>query len=141
MGSLADYPAWQAGAALARDRQSNCCMSATGEGTNGWIPHTYGIIERYIPAQVKPMRAAHQQHWAVNFTAINWLHVPVALASMLALAAIFALSLWRRRLDDLTLLAATVSWPCSATPSSAPSYPARTTAMARGWCGLRPSWC
>ena len=36
-----------------RDRASNWCMSATGEGTNGWIPHTYGIIERYIPAQIK----------------------------------------------------------------------------------------
>ena len=29
------------------------------------------------------MRAAHQQHWQIDFTAINRLHVPVALASML----------------------------------------------------------
>ena len=35
----------------------------TGEGTNGWIGHTYGIIERYIPTQVEPMRAANQQRW------------------------------------------------------------------------------
>jgi hypothetical protein len=81
---------------------------ATGEGTNGWIPHTYGIIERYIPSQITPMRAAHQQHWDVNFTAINRLHVPIALASMLLAFGIFASAIWRRRLDDLTLLAGTV---------------------------------
>ena len=67
-------------------------MAATGEGTNGWIPHTYGIIERYIPSQLKPMRAANQQRWQLDFTAINHLHVPVALASLLLLAAIFALA-------------------------------------------------
>jgi hypothetical protein len=82
---------------------------ATGEGTNGWIPHTYGIIERYLPAQTRPMRAAHQQHWDLNFTAINWLHVPVALVSMLVVFGLFGSAIWRRRIDDLTLLAATVS--------------------------------
>jgi hypothetical protein len=106
--SLADYPAWQAGAAL-RAIGQQLLHVATGEGANGWIPHTYGIIERYIPAQVAPMRAARQQHWAVNFDYVNWLHVPVALASMLALVALLAHSLANRRLDDLTLLAATVT--------------------------------
>ena len=62
-----------------------------------------------MPAQLKPMRAAHQQHWDIDFAAINRLHVPVALASMLAVVAIFAVAIWRRRLDDLTLLAATVT--------------------------------
>ncbi|MCK1300906.1 hypothetical protein IVB33_34970 [Bradyrhizobium sp. 24] len=107
VGSLADYPAWQAGAAL-RAMGQQLLHVATGEGTNGWIPHTRGIIERYIPAQVTPMRAARQQHWAVNFDGVNWLHVPVALTSMLALVVFLALSLRNRRLDDLTLLAATV---------------------------------
>ncbi|MDE5441101.1 hypothetical protein GWG65_06455 [Bradyrhizobium sp. CSA207] len=106
--SLADYPAWQAGAAL-RAIGQQLLHVATGEGTSGWIPHTYGIIERYIPAQVAPMRAARQQHWAVNFDTINWLHVPAALVSMLALVALLAHSLAKRRLDDLTLLAATVT--------------------------------
>ncbi|MGY4287685.1 hypothetical protein ACVWXO_006905 [Bradyrhizobium sp. LM2.7] len=106
--SLADYPAWQAGAAL-RAIGQQLLHVATGEGANGWIPHTYGIIERYIPAQVAPMRAARQQHWAVNFDDVNWLHVPVALVSMLALVALLAHSLVNRRLDDLTLLAATVT--------------------------------
>jgi len=106
--SLRDYPAWQAGAAL-RAMGQQLLHVATGEGTNGWIPHTRGIIERYIPAQVPPMRAARQQNWQLDFTAINWLHVPVALASMLALLALLGTALASRRLDDLTLLAATVT--------------------------------
>ncbi|MCK1722975.1 hypothetical protein [Bradyrhizobium sp. 141] len=106
--SLADYPAWQAGAAL-RAMGQQLLHVATGEGTNGWIPHTRGIIERYVPAQAAPMRAARQQHWGVNFDTINWLHVPVALASMLALLALLGHALANRRLDDLTLLAATVT--------------------------------
>lgn len=106
--SLKDYPAWQAGAAL-RAMGQQLLHVATGEGTDGWIPHTRGIIERYIPAQVAPMRAARQQNWQLDFTAINWLHVPVALASMLGLLALLAHALAHRRLDDLTLLAATVT--------------------------------
>ncbi|MCA1387682.1 hypothetical protein I6F20_01235 [Bradyrhizobium sp. IC3123] len=106
--SLKDYPAWQAGAAL-RAMGQQLLHVATGEGTNGWIPHTRGIIERYIPAQAAPMRAARQQNWGVNFDVVNWLHVPVALASMLALLALLGHALARRRLDDLTLLAGTVT--------------------------------
>ncbi|WP_027552445.1 hypothetical protein [Bradyrhizobium sp. Cp5.3] len=106
--SLADYPAWQAGAAL-RALGQQMLHVATGEGTNGWIPHTYGIIERYIPAQIAPMRAARQQHWGVDFEYVNWLHVPVALLSMLALLGLLAHALANRRLDDLTLLGATVT--------------------------------
>jgi hypothetical protein len=106
--SLAAYPAWQAGAAL-RAMGQQLLHVATGEGTSGWIPHTYGIVERYIPAQVAPMRAAHQQHWELSFDHVNWLHVPVALASMLGLILLLAQALKRRRLDDLDLLAATVT--------------------------------
>lgn len=108
VGSLADYPAWQGGAAL-RALGQQLLHVATGEGTNGWIPHTRGIIERYIPSQVTPMRAARQQNWRLDFDTINWLHVPVALASMLALVALLGHALTHRRLDDLTLLAATVT--------------------------------
>ena len=72
--------------------------------------HTYRIIERYIPAQKKPMWAARQQHGDINFAAVNLVHVPVALASMLAVLVMFALALWRRKFDDLALLTATVSF-------------------------------
>jgi hypothetical protein len=108
MHSLAEYPAWQAKAAIIATAQQLTDV-ATGEGTTVWIPHTYGIIEHYIPAQVAPMRAARQQHGGLGFTLINRLHVPVALGSMLLVVAIGAAGLLRRRLDDLTLLAVTVS--------------------------------
>lgn len=106
--SLAEYPLRQAEAAIVATAQQLIHVG-TGEGTNGWIPHTYGIIERYIPAQLTPMRAARQQHWDINFVAVNWVHIPAALISMLLVFAISAAAIWRRRLDDLTLLAATVS--------------------------------
>jgi len=108
--SLAEYPAWQAEAALAATAQQLIHV-ATGEGTTAWLGHTYGIIERYLPAQITPMRAARQQHWGrdANFDAINRVHVPVALGSMLALLGIVGHGFWRRRLDDVTLLAAAVS--------------------------------
>lgn len=106
--ALAEYPLWQAEAAVIATAQQLTDV-ATGEGTTVWIPHTYGIIERYMPAQLKAMRAARQQHHELDFTGINRLHVPIALASMLAVVAICAAAMFRRRLDDLTLLAATVS--------------------------------
>jgi hypothetical protein len=106
--SLAEYPAWQAEAALAATARQ-LVLVASGEGTTNWLGHTYGIIERYLPAQIKTMRAARQQHWNSNFDAINRVHVPVALGSMLALLAIVGHAFWRRRLDDVTMLAATIS--------------------------------
>ncbi len=106
--SLTEYPLWQAEAAATATAQQLVDV-ATGEGTIGWLPHTYGIIERYIPSQKKPMRAAHQQHWDINFAAVNWLHVPVALVSMALVFALFGFAIWHREFDDLALLAGTVS--------------------------------
>jgi hypothetical protein len=106
--SLVEYPRWQAEAAIAATAQQLAHV-ATGEGTTSGIPHTYGIIERYIPAQLKPMRAARQQHWDINFAAVNWLHIPVALISTVLVFAMFGLAIWRREFDDLTLFAGTVS--------------------------------
>ena len=108
-GSLADYPAWQAGAALKATAQQLTHV-ATGEGTVGWLPHTYSIIKYYIPSQTKSMNAAHQQHWDINFAAVNWLHVPVALGSMALVVAMLGYALLKRRRDDLTMLAATVTF-------------------------------
>ena len=56
------------------------------------------------------MRAAQQQRWHFDFTAINRIHVPVALASMLLAAILFAHGVLRRPFDDLTLLAGTVTF-------------------------------
>jgi hypothetical protein len=106
--SLREYPAWQAEAALTGTLQQ-LGKVATGEGVGVWLGHTYGIIERFLPAQVKPMRAAKQQRWHFDFTAINRVHVPVALASMLLAAILFGHGLLRRPFDDLTLLAGAVT--------------------------------
>jgi hypothetical protein len=108
--SLAEYPAWKAKAAIAAAARQLVDV-ATGEGiSDGWLGHTYGIMQRYIPAQIKPMRAAHQQLARINFLAVNRVHVPVTLISMLLVAVMFALALVRRRFDDLALLAATVTF-------------------------------
>jgi hypothetical protein len=106
--SLAEYPGWQAEAALIATGQQLVDV-ATGEGTVKWLPHTRGIIERYVPTQTKAMRAARQQRRGIDFTPVNWIHVPVALGSMLLILAILASSVWRRKLDDVTLLATTVA--------------------------------
>jgi hypothetical protein len=55
------------------------------------------------------MRAAQQQRWHFDFTAINRVHVPVALTSMLLAAILFGHGVLRRPFDDLTLLAGTVT--------------------------------
>jgi hypothetical protein len=106
--SLVEHPLWQAEAALVATAQQ-LIEVATGEGTHSWDYHTYGIITRYIPAQIAPMHAAHQQRGDLHFAGFNRLHVPVALISMLLVAGIFATAIRRRRLDDVSLLAATVS--------------------------------
>ncbi|MFC0239268.1 hypothetical protein [Rhodopseudomonas telluris] len=102
------YP-WMQAKAAAKATWDQLVHVGTGEGTNGWIPHTYGIIERYMPNQVPAMRAARQQHWDINFNAVNWVHVPVALGSMVLLLGILGRALARRELDDVSLLAGFVA--------------------------------
>jgi hypothetical protein len=55
------------------------------------------------------VRAARQQHWEFDFIAINRLHVPVALMSMLLLIALLARAIWRGERDDVALLAGVVT--------------------------------
>jgi hypothetical protein len=106
--SLLEYPVWQVKAAAAATARQLVHV-ATGEGTTGFLPHTYGIIERYLPDQFTMMRAARQQHWDINFAAINRVHVPVGLASMFLLVGILVRALCCRRFDDLAMLAAFIS--------------------------------
>ncbi|MGB3272449.1 MAG: hypothetical protein WBA66_06090 [Xanthobacteraceae bacterium] len=103
--ALIAYPGAQAKAAL-RATAQQLVMVATGEGSHDWIAHTWGIFERYLPQELPAMRAARQQQGTFDFTLVNLIHVPVALASLLALVAILAHAAWRRRLDDKTLLGA-----------------------------------
>ena len=106
--SLVAYPGAQSAAAI-KATASQLALVATGEGSNNWLGHTYGIIERYLPQEIAAMRKARQQHREFDFTAVNLVHVPVALISMLLLVGILAGAALRRRLDDITLLAGTAA--------------------------------
>jgi len=106
--SLAEYPLWQAKAALIAAAHQ-LILVATGENTSRPLPHTHGIIARYLPQQLKLMRAARQQSGYIAFGPINLVHVPIALGSILIVFVIFVNAMWRGLCDDFTLLAATVS--------------------------------
>ena len=106
--SLIAYPGAQLEAATKATAQQLVSV-ATGEGSNNWLAHTYGIIERYLPQEIEAVRKAHQQHWEFDFRAMNLIHVPVALLSMLLLIGILINAALRRGLDDIALLAGTVA--------------------------------
>ena len=106
--SLVGYPLWQAKAAVAAAAYQ-LILVATGENTNRPIPHTHGIIEHYLPKQLKLVRAAYQQNAYITFGPINLVHVPVALISILLVFGMFVTAIWRRRLDEFTLLTTTIS--------------------------------
>jgi hypothetical protein len=104
--SLVEYPAAQIETAISASARQLVKVEG-GEGVLTSIWHTYGIIERYLPAVVPAMRAARQQHGEVSFRALNEVQVPVALISMLLLPALLLLG--RGDYGDLRLLAATVT--------------------------------
>jgi hypothetical protein len=106
--SLRDYPLQQADMALAATARQ-LVLVASGYGMHDQIWHTYGIIERYIPAEVAAMHAARQQHGELDFELINRVHVPVAFASMLLVLALLSRAAAIRRFDDLAAFAATVA--------------------------------
>ena len=87
LASLAEYPLLQIKtAAIATARQ--LIDVRTGEGVVNSIWHTYGIIERYRPGLVPDMRAARQQRGEIDFTIVNRVHYPLALACLLLLPLI-----------------------------------------------------
>ncbi len=93
--SLKAYPVWQIEAALiASGRQ--LLKVASGEGVLNSIWHTHGMIEHFVPSALPAMRAARQQKGELDFTLLNKVHVPVALASMALLAGIIGFGLLRQ---------------------------------------------
>jgi hypothetical protein len=61
-----------------------------------------------MPEQLKLMNAAHQQTGFLTFGPINLIHVPIALISTALVFAMLIAAAVRRRIDDVTLLTATV---------------------------------
>jgi hypothetical protein len=106
--SLRAYPWLQLRAAVVATLKQ-LVMVRTGWGVLDSIWHTHGMIENFAPAMLPAMRAAHQQRGELDFAAINRLHVPVALASMLLLLGVMALGVRQRRFADLGLLATTTA--------------------------------
>ena len=106
--SLRAYP-WLQIKSAARATLTQLVMVRTGWGVLDTIWHSHGMIENFAPSMLPAMRAARQQKGELDFTAINRVHVPVALASMLALLGTLALGARRRRYADLGLFAATAS--------------------------------
>ena len=108
LDGLRAYP-WLQLQAAAVATMKQLVMVRTGWGVLDSIWHTHGMIENFAPAILPAMKAARQQRGELDFTAINRLHVPVALASMLLLLAVMALGVRQRRFADLGLLAATIA--------------------------------
>jgi hypothetical protein len=106
--ALAEYPLWQAEAALMATGEQMLKV-ATGENTDPpTVTHTYGIFRDYLRQQLKVMDAARQQRSFITFGPINLVHVPVALISTVLVFAMLIAAVFRRRIDDVTLLMATV---------------------------------
>jgi hypothetical protein len=108
VGSLRDYPLWQAELALAATAHQ-LTRVATGEGVVNTVWHTYWAIDRFAPGAAASMHAARQQHGEIGFAAINRIHQPVALASMLLLLATMLLGWRREAFTDLGMLAMTAT--------------------------------
>ena len=106
--SLREYPVWQIEAALSATARQLVSV-ASGEGVEEMLWHTYAIIEKFEPSTVADMRAARQQNGELDFTALNRIHVPVALLSMALLVPLMAAGLRHERFAPLGTMAATVA--------------------------------
>ena len=108
LGSLRDYPALQIKDALIATARQLVTVG-TGEGIVTSIWHTHSIIERYTPSVAPAMNTARQQHGEIHFSAINDIHVPVALIGMTLLPALIVFGLWSADFADLGFLAVTIA--------------------------------
>jgi hypothetical protein len=106
--SVKVYPAWQVqAAAVATLRQ--LVRVSTGEGVVNTAWHSYAIIEKFTPRAAPAMHAARQQHGELEFSAINDLQRPLALASMLLLVPLMLWGAGRQSMTDFGRLAATTA--------------------------------
>jgi hypothetical protein len=97
--SLKEYPLQQVESAVAATA-SQLRLVGTGYGTHDRIWHTYGIIKRFIPAEVPAMQQARQQRGELDFELINRVHVPIALGSMVLALVLLARAWIRRDVDE-----------------------------------------
>jgi hypothetical protein len=96
LDSMIDYPLqhlWWA----ARGTLRQLFMVKTGDDIDGWTWHTHAMLERHAPDAFPDFRAARQQRRGFDFSAMNALHVPVAIGAMLGLVAVVLWEVRRRR--------------------------------------------
>jgi hypothetical protein len=106
--SLRAYPAWQVqAAAIATLRQ--LVRVSTGEGVVDTAWHSYAMVGKFTPHAAPAMRAARQQHGELEFTAINEIQRPLALAAMLLLVLLMLWGAQRQSMTDLGRLATTIA--------------------------------
>src|SRR5262245_22904631 len=136
--SLREYPREQLQTALVATAEQ-LRQVGSGYGVHNKIWHTYGIVKHFIPDEVPSMLRARQQlgefgFMQIDWTQINWLHVPIAWGSM-ALALLLAMrALFSRRFDPIATLATTVvgallanAFVCGALSGPHDRYGARMT--------------
>ena len=106
--SLRAYPAWQLQAARGRDAASaRPRLHRRRRRATAW--HTVGMIEKFTPHAAAAMHASRLQRGELDFTAINAIHKPVALAAMLLLVPLMLWGARRQPMTDLGRLAATTA--------------------------------
>jgi Na+/proline symporter len=79
----------------------------TGDGIRNDVSFAYTQIAAHSPHALPHARHARQAKNSLPFDALNRLHVPAGLASMLALFLFAAVSLVRKQSDELALMAMT----------------------------------
>lgn len=92
--SVRAYPALHLRVALG-GAASQFFMLKSGDGITAGTWHTHGMLKKYAPKSYPAFLAARQQRSGFDFSAVNALHVPVALACLFALPIIVLLG--RRR--------------------------------------------
>ena len=106
--SLQAYPAWQVqAAAVATLRQ--LVRVSTGEGVVNRVWHSHAIVGKFTPHAAPAMRAARQQHGELEFTAINQIQRPLALAAMLLLVPLMLWGAQRQSMTEFSRLATTIA--------------------------------
>jgi hypothetical protein len=112
LGSLREYPREQLQTAVVATAEQ-LRLVGSGYGVHNKIWHTYGIVRHFIPGEVPSMLRARQQlgefgFMQLNWTQINWLHVPIAWGSMALTLLLAVRALFSRRFDSTAALAISI---------------------------------
>jgi hypothetical protein len=108
LASLTAYPSHHLFAATA-SAAKQLTMVATGEGVHSDLMHTHRIIEQYLPQHTPFLQTSRQHRGELSFAGVNRVHVSVAYGSMLMIGVFLAYAIWRRKVDHVALLTATVT--------------------------------